>query len=271
MSNDIAATHRFSIVEREAIMIKAEACLWTKQGKPGLDYLQTTRALSEEVIKKFRLGYMPHTVKHKLCGRIIFPFFDPSGNLIALSTRIVPNNESFLPAYWHESYEKSFYLYGIDIAKSAMKREKYAVVVEGQIDALQCHNHGLDNAVAVCSGNFSDMQLAIIYRYCDEVVIVFDRDANQAGQKATIRAMERLDTTYQCGNLINQYQNPKFKPVRSSAIDVAAPLWARRKIGAVDLGADADPDEFIKQYGVEFLKHLINEKLMELRNRHVYY
>lgn len=258
---------RFSLVEREEILVRSENCLWSDKGKPGRDYLLTTRQLSESVIKKFRLGYVPLTAKHQLNGRIVFPFFDPSGNLIAISTRYIHEDEPFLPVYWHESYEKSFYLYGMHVAKDAIVREGYNCIVEGQIDVLQCHNHGMDNVVGICSTNFSDMQLSVIYRYCDEIIIAFDRDVNQSGQKATERALDKANSFYQNGNLNRQCDDPKFKPcyIKSSN------LWAKRKIASIDFGVNADPDEFIKEYGIEPLKNLITKKVEELRNGYIYF
>lgn len=117
---------RFSLVEREEIVSKAHRCLWTDAGKPGKVYL-TKRGLSDETMREFQLGYIPDSVQHQLRGRIILPLFDPSENLITVGSRAIESG-GFLPVYWHESYEKTFYLYGIERAREALRRHKFAVV-----------------------------------------------------------------------------------------------------------------------------------------------
>lgn len=128
---------RFSLVEREKIVNNAHQCLWTADGKPGFDYLVSQRKLSEDTIRKFRLGYIPLHVEHQLRGRIIFPLYDPSGNLIIVNSRRVVDDGIPLPVYWHESYEKSFYLYGIELSRSSIQKHGFAIVcLDGDQDTI---------------------------------------------------------------------------------------------------------------------------------------
>ncbi len=127
---------RFSVVERSIIVENSQKCLGTHEGKPGLDYLLNERGLSEDVIRLFSIGYIPSNVGHQLAGRVILPIYDPSRNLIAVSSRAVEDSYE-LPVYWHESYEKSFYLYGIQSAKEKISR------LPNGIYLVSTHNHGL--------------------------------------------------------------------------------------------------------------------------------
>lgn len=128
---------RFEVVERHDIVERSEKFLWTDGGEPGLRYL-LGRGLTKGTIKKFRLGYIPNGANHQLHGRVIMPLYDASNNLIAVTSRLTrqPKTDDFLPVYWHESYEKSFYLYGLNIAKTVMREWGFGIIVEGQFDTM---------------------------------------------------------------------------------------------------------------------------------------
>lgn len=244
-------TKRFSSVDRQAIAEKAHQCIWTESGKPGLEYLTFKRGLSEQVIKDFQLGYIPNFVDHQLKGRIIFPLHDPSGNLIVVSSRAL-NKDDFLPVYWHESYEKSFYLYGIHLAIQDMRRLNYAIVVEGQFDVLQINNHGIKNVVALCGTKLSDMQISIIRRYCEKIVLVLDTDENESGQygaqkivKAAVCNFPESDWNRQLG--MSSLFKEEFTTFRYT-----------RQIINVQLPEKIDPDEYLLKYGVEKFKKVLN-------------
>lgn len=239
---------RFSSDERKEIVMKSQQCLWTTEGEPGLSYIRNVRQISEENIRKFSLGYIPLDVKHQLAGRIIFPIFDPSSNLVCVSSRFIHEGKNPLPRYWHESYEKDFHLYGINLAKHSMRRAGFALVCEGQFDALRLHDYQLSNTVALCGTKLSDIQLSMIHRYCEEVVVILDTDENKAGQIAAKKVRERV--TYPGVN------RDKF------FIDQYA-----MQIETLIFDENLDPDEYICKYGIEQLKNLIRFKVEEMRKR----
>ncbi len=238
---------RFSVVERDDILKKSQECLWTDEGKPALQYLMKDRQLSEDVIRLFCLGYIPATVNHQLADRIILPVYDPSHSLVSISSRSIAK-DSFLPVYWHESYEKSWYLYGIEHAKSYMEKWRFVLAVEGQFDVLQLHNHGMSNSVAICGTNLTDMHIAMINRYCEEIILLLDRDSNLSGQKGTQKVLDR-------------------KSVKTSGQELR-PL--QHKISALSFDEDTDPDLFIRERGISALKTMIRKTVKELRSKHVY-
>jgi len=245
---------RFSSAERADLLGKSQQCLWIPEGQPGLQYLTNKRGLSESVIRQFGLGYIPHNVNHQLAGRVIFPLYDPSGNLVSLMSRHIGVGETKLPSHWHEHYEKSFYLYAIDQAKEHMKYWGFVVVVEGQIDVLQFFNHGVKNVVALCSTNMSDIQLAMIYRYCDEIILLLDSDYGRAGQIGIKKIMKRA------------------RPRGCSILDSMGELertefGVGHKINPVYLPNGADPDEYIKAHGIDAIKSLIRDALLQMRGK----
>ncbi len=251
---------RFSIVERKEIVEKCSQCLWTKAGKLGLEYLISTRNLSENTLKDFKLGYMPSFVDHQLKGRVIFPLLDPTGNLISVGSRRIRDDQpSELPVYWHESYEKSYYLYGVYNAKNAVLASKYTILVEGQFDVLQMHNAGIKNVMALCGTNFSEVQRSVINRYCDEIVLLMDRDKNQAGQAASKKIMNKFGQHTQLWGTSKRFPNIMKSFQQSSTL--------YRKMIVVELPVESDPDEFIKSHGSKSLRDLIEGKINELRNR----
>lgn len=256
---------RFSLVEREDVANKASCCLWSDTGKPGREYLLEKRGLSEETAKEFQLGYIPVFVKHQLRGRIILPLFDPSKNLVAISSRsIFVSEKNTLPVYWHESYQKPFYLYGIENANKAFRRAKFAIVVEGQFDVLQLYNHGIHNVVGLCGNKMSDVQISVINRYCQEIVLLLDKDENLSGQRGAEKIIaasafelqmsldgEKVSTNFP----VPWHQQKGF-------------LTTYRKISSIVLPENSDPDEFVKKHGVMELRKIIKGKRRESANRY---
>lgn len=234
---------RFDALERKKILEKTQECLWSKEGKPGLEYLLQQRKLSVETCKEFGLGYMPSFVPHMLKHRIIFPIFDASNNLICLSSRFIGNSEdSQLPVYWHEAYEKSFYLYGINRTKEHIRTQDYVLMVEGQFDVMQMFNHGFKNVVGVLSTNLHKIQLSIIYRYTNKIILLFDTDKNGSGQKGAKRAIENIFT-------MNNFYIDQY----------------RDKVQYIEFQENTDPDNFLKNYGRKPLQNIIDMKLNKIK------
>lgn len=248
---------RFSLVEREQIAEKSQKCLWNDSGKPGRQYLLEKRGLSEEVLRNFRLGYIPSYVKHQLRGRIILPLCDPSGNLIAIGSRAI-EKDSYLPVYWHESYQKPFYLFGIEQAHLYLRKVKFAIVVEGQFDVLQLVNHGVRNVVGLCGNKMSKIQTSVIHRYCKEIVLLLDSDENLAGQRGADKIL--AESTYEYEFELSSH--PKF-PVpwhQQQSYDIV-----HRDVLSVTLPEKSDPDEFVRKHGIDELRKLIKGKRREFR------
>ena len=136
-------------------------------------------------------------------GRIMFPISDSSGRVIAFSGRIlkdVKNSDGSSPAKYLNSpdsplFDKSLVLYGLDKAKSEIRRLNYTIFVEGQMDLVMSHQAGIKNTVASSGTALSEetansagiiSNLGLVRRLSPNIIIAFDSDS--AGRKAALRA-----------------------------------------------------------------------------------
>ena len=160
-------------------------------------------------------------------NRIMFPICDPMGRVIGFSGRIM--NAAEKGAKYVNSpetllFRKNQVLFAFDKARKPIVEARQAIVVEGQIDAIRCHQAGLSNVVASQGTALTENHARLIKRYADEVVLVLDADA--AGVKAALA---------------------------SSEIFIAAELSVR----VVTLPEKEDPDSLIKKSGAGVLKELV--------------
>ena len=167
-------------------------------------------------------------------GRLMFPIFDSFGNIIAFGGRSLGNE---MPKYINSPdslvYNKQNHLYALNFAKK--EQSKQLIVVEGYMDAIAMHKAGFRNTVAALGTSFTDSQLKLCARYCEEVVFFFDADG--AGQKAAIRAIKMMLAYL----------------TKLSGINI------RIKIAKVPDGKD--PDEFIREKGAEKFADVVKNAL----------
>jgi DNA primase len=125
--------------------------------------------------------------------RVMFPIWDASGNIIAFTARINPDKEKILKAGKYvnspqtELYDKSRILFALNKAKNEIKKQDLAIIVEGQMDAIACHNHGIKNVVASSGTALTVLQINLLKRFSNKFALVFDMDA--AGQMAADRGI----------------------------------------------------------------------------------
>lgn len=188
-----------------------------QNNKPAREYL-LARGLSDETITKFRLGYAPdswdalYTFMHgkkyndkdieraglikksekgsgyydRFRSRIMFPINDSVGRPVGFSGRIFGNDTEaakYINSPETELYDKSSILFGFDKAKQAMRRNKFAVIVEGQMDLLLSHQIHYANTVALSGTALTSNQVRAIGRLTKNMVIALDADT--AGIEAT--------------------------------------------------------------------------------------
>lgn len=193
-----------------------KATLWSNEGEKALKYLKS-RGLDDDMIKKFKVGWAPGINKLEkyfkkygfsasdvaLAGhperfkfRIIFPIFDVLGQIVGFSGRmleeVLPQGFSPHPKYLNTPetpvFHKSRVLYGINLAKDAIRKTKRAVVVEGQMDVLLSHVAGIEEVVATSGTAITADHLKILNRYTQNIIFSFDED--EAGQKAAEMAVK---------------------------------------------------------------------------------
>jgi DNA primase len=134
----------------------------------------------------------------KFRNRVMWPIKDISGDIVGFGARkLASDEEDQGPKYLNTSetpiYKKSQVLYGLDMAKKDIAKNRQVVVVEGYTDVMACHLAGITTAVATCGTAFGDDHIRIIRRllmdadtFRGEVIFTFDGDA--AGQKAAMKA-----------------------------------------------------------------------------------
>jgi DNA primase len=231
-----------------AIAWYREVFLQAHQAEAARSYLEG-RGVTAETLERFGIGYAPNTwealtrrligrgftndeligaglaspsnrggVIDKFRGRIIIPIRDQSGRAVGLGGRIMPGAEG--PKYLNSPagplFDKSRTLYGIDLAKAAIRREKLAVIVEGYTDVMAAHQAGFANVVASLGTALTAGQVQLATRYADAVALAYDVDL--AGEAATQRGL----------------------------LEELGPDQAVTKVRVVRIPAGKDPDELIR-------------------------
>ena len=213
------------------------------------------RGLDDKTIVRFGLGYAPNDgqalyqflrdkgynqqeldasglFKRSQSGRIyclfwkrvMTPIFDLRGNIIAFGGRVLDDSK---PKYVNSPetlvYHKSDTVFALQIAKRSASRR--FVLCEGYMDVISMQQAGIDTAVCACGTALTPDQVRLISEYADEVILSYDSD--EAGQKATLRSLELF---------------------RNSPV----------KVGVLQIPGAKDPDEYIKKYGAERFKALLD-------------
>lgn len=254
IENDTASKLKMRVLElnREAARF-FNAVLNSSDGNRGMDYFKA-RALSDNTIRKFGLGYAPDSwdsLKNHLMqkgfneaemaaaavirmnkkggsydqfrDRVMFPIIDLRGGVIGFGGRILGEGQ---PKYLNSSdtvvFKKSRGLFAMNFAK-ATKRPQL-ILCEGYMDAIAIHQAGFDNAVATLGTALTPEQARLIAQYSSEVVISYDSDS--AGQKATQRANKLFSQT-------------------------------GVKVRVLTMQGAKDPDEYIKKFGAARFSKLI--------------
>lgn len=122
--------------------------------------------------------------------RLMFPILNTSARVIGFAGRTFDEKKG--PKYVNSAqtdvYNKSQVLYGIHLAKSVIRQEKQALLVEGYTDVMSLAQHGIKNAVANSGTALTREQLELLKRYSTRLLMIYDADA--AGQKAMVRGIE---------------------------------------------------------------------------------
>ncbi len=169
-------------------------------GDDLLRHLRGKGFTDDEVVTAGLVGRGNRGLYDRFRGRLVWPIRDVTGDTIGFGARRIFDDDRIEAKYLNTTetpiYKKSTVLYGLDLAKKAIARERVAVVVEGYTDVMACQLAGVEGAVATCGTAFGPDHIKILRRMMrDEadlaparVVFTFDGDA--AGQKAAERAFK---------------------------------------------------------------------------------
>ena len=247
-------------MHREAQTFFVKQLEGTPEGKAARAYLED-RGLDKDAIARFGVGYAPSggdlLLRHlkskyaeKLLAdsglisrdqsgrlfdrfrrRITFPISNESGKIVAFGCRALGDDQpKYLNSPETPIYSKSNVLYHMDRAKEGIRRQDFAILVEGYMDAIAVARAGISNVVASCGTSLAEPQIKLLGRFTRRVVVNYDPDA--AGQTATERSLVLL--------LEQDFE------VRVLAL----PPVGNKK---------ADPDLFIREKGAEEYLKLLKE------------
>lgn len=187
--------------------------------KPALEYLSKKRNLSKGTVVEWRLGYSPakgsaladfltkkgfttdemkraglvslgrQGARDMFRGRIMIPLCDANGTVVGFTARLL-KDEPDAPKYINTPativYDKSRQIFGLHLAKQAIRKSATAVVVEGNMDVIASHQAGVKNVVASAGTAMTEQHLRALKRFTGDIRLSFDAD------KAGINATERI-------------------------------------------------------------------------------
>ena len=190
-----------------------------KQNQTALTYLLKTRSFTKEIVLAFQLGYSPNNgtalmqfltkrgftrTELQQAGlitrgyrpsdmfreRIMIPLADSQGRIIGFTARLLSDSAN-MPKYLNTPqtllYDKSRHIFGLHLAKEAIRKSNYAVMVEGNLDVIASHMIGVNQVVATAGTALTEQQLKFLANLTQDIRLAFDQD--NAGQKATERAI----------------------------------------------------------------------------------
>jgi len=234
-------------LQQAANFYKAEL----KKSQRAIDYLKS-RGLSGQIAAKFQIGYapagwqnlqgvFPHYESEALTtaglvvendqgrrydrfrDRIMFPIHDQKGQVIGFGGRVI--NPEDTPKYYNSPetplFQKGHELYGLFIARRAIRDAGRALVVEGYMDVVALAQYGIEYAVAALGTATTPYHIAKLMRQADEIVFCFDGD--NAGRTAAWRA----------------------------AMNALPALTDGLRLTFLFLPKEHDPDSYVREFGKE--------------------
>ena len=233
--------------------------LMSAEGKDALQYA-LGRGMPKSVLINFGIGYAPDTwtslvdtlrkkgysdeelresglvtiskkngnLFDRFRDRLMFPIIDVRGNVIGFGGRIMNNKDPNAAKYLNSPetmiFNKRKNLFALNLAKKT--KLPYMILVEGYMDAIALHQYGFDCAVASLGTALTEDGATLLSRYTDQVVLIYDGD--NAGQNATKRAIPILEK-------------------------------AGLQVKVLQMRDAKDPDEFLKKFGADRFKLLLEE------------
>jgi DNA primase len=193
----------------------------TGEGRAARAYLED-RGLDKDALERFGIGYAPSggdiLLRHlkqkypeklltdsglvsrdqnssrlfdRFRRRITFPIANESGKIVAFGCRALGDDQpKYLNSPETPIYSKSNVLYHLDRAKDAMRRQDFAILVEGYMDAIAVARSGISNVVASCGTSLAEPQIKLLGRFTKRVIVNYDPDT--AGLAAAERSISLL-------------------------------------------------------------------------------
>lgn len=237
----------------------------TRSGARARHYLQK-RKIKSQMIDEFQLGYAPnsfdfllsffrkrgysesllleagliaakgegHTKKYfdRFRDRLIFPIHDLGGKVIGFGGRLLGNKgPKYLNSPETRLFQKGKFLYNFHRARSSIRKTQQVILFEGYMDVISAWQEGIQNGIATLGTALTDSQAKLLARHTETAILCYDAD--QAGEQATMRGIERLKD-----------------------LDCVV------KVAQMPLGLD--PDDYIKKYGKKVFQEQILDRPISL-------
>jgi DNA primase len=215
-------------------------------GELGLGWAPPGNAFLEEMKK---LGIAPQVLRDagllverddgttgpRFRKRLIIPIHDLRGRVVAFGGRVIGDGEpKYLNSPESELFHKGHQLYNLHLAKNAIRKEEFAVVVEGYFDTLRLVLGGVENVVAPLGTSLTPDQAKLLTRYTKQVVICYDNDG--PGLKAAFRAADEC-------------------------------LRAGLRTRVATLPEDQDPDDLMRQEGAKAVRQVLHDAMDVLERK----
>ena len=224
--------------------------------------------------------------------RLMIPILDIQGRVIGFGSRSLESNEqtddgksSALPKYLNSPetplFDKSKTLFALDKARSSISREDRAIVVEGYFDAIALHRVGITNAVASLGTAFTQNQLKQLLRFTPSKQVILNFDADNAGIKATERAIKEIEDLIYSGvvqlrilNLPDGKDADEFLSSRDDGVVTYyqsldnAPLWLDWQLNRLIAAKNLTAADELQQVATGMVKLL--KKLQDINQRNYY-
>jgi len=218
------------------------------KNQTALEYVFKKRAYTKATALEWRIGYSPNNgdalikfakskgfteaeikqaglsaqnyrggIQDMFRGRLMIPLQDPQGLIIGFTARLLdddPKAPKYINTPQTVLYDKSRHIYGLHLAKETIRKSKFVVLTEGNLDVIASHQAGVRQVVATAGTALTEPHLKALSRFTGDVRLAFDAD------KAGVAATER-----------------------------AIPIASRTKVtlSIIDIPSGKDPDELIKQ------------------------
>ena len=149
---------------------------------------------SDEYLKETGLVIASDNKKiDRFRGRIIFPIKSIAGRVLGFGGRIIDSNKKiakYINSPESKIYNKSKILYGIYESKQFIVKDDTCLLVEGYMDVIQLHEHGIKNVLASSGTSLTKDQIILIKRLTSNIIVLFDGD--QAGLSASLRSIDMI-------------------------------------------------------------------------------
>jgi DNA primase len=235
------------------------------RGEPGRAFVRD-RGIDEQTVRKFRLGYAPEGWDNltayltnrgadlemaaeigllqtrdsggyydRFRHRALFPICDRNGDVVGFGGRAFGDEQpKYLNSPQSPIFDKSRLLYGLDLARDAIRDEDAVVIVEGYMDVITAHQFEYANVVGAMGTSVTETQVDLLKRMTKRIVIALDADA--AGELAAMRSIDSLHSSLQTSETIVPDPRTMFR--------IGKRLDAEIKIAELPTGAD--PDDTIR-------------------------